>query len=212
MGLYLLSLLQDLGMDVGVYRDDGLAVSRKTPFQMEKLKKKIQKVFKDNGLNIVISVNLQSVDFLDVTLDLKLGTYKPFVKPNNTPLYINVKSNHPPPILRNIPLAVNKRLSEISANEEIFDNAAPVYQKALKDSGHNFTLKFNKEDSIKVNGDKQKRRKKRNIIWFNPPFSTNVKYRVGEKFLKLVEKCFPKGSSLYKLFNKNHMKVSYKTS
>ena len=86
MGLYLLSLLQDLGIDVGLYRDDGLAVSRKTPFQMEKLKKKIQKIFKDNGLNIIISVNLQVVDFLDVTLDLKLGTYKPFMK-LNTPIY-----------------------------------------------------------------------------------------------------------------------------
>ena len=211
VGLYLLSLLQDLGMDVGLYRDDGMAVSKKTPFQMEKLKKKIQKVFKDNGLNIVISVNLQSVDFLDVTLDLKLGTYKPFVKPNNTPLYINAKSNHPPSILKNIPLAVNKRLSEISSNEEIFNNAAPMYQKALKDSGHNFNLKFNKEDTFKPNGGKKKRKKKRNIIWFNPPFSTNVNYRVGEKFLKLVEKCFPKGSSLYKLFNKNNMKISYKT-
>ena len=133
------------------------------------------------------------------------------MKRNNTPIYINVKCKHPPPILKNIPLAINKRLSEISSNEDIFNNAAPVYQKALKDSGHNFTLKFNKEDAIKVNSDKQKRKKKRNIIWFNPPFSTNVNFRVGEKFLKLVEKCFPKGSSLYKLFNKNNMKISYKT-
>ena len=74
VGLYLLSLLQDLGIDVGLYRDDGLAACRKTPFQMEKIKKKVQKIFKDNGLNVVISANLQTVDFLDVTLDLKLGT------------------------------------------------------------------------------------------------------------------------------------------
>ena len=66
----------------GLYRDDGLGACRKTPFQMEKIKKQIQKVFRDNGLNVIISVNLNTVDFLDVTLDLKLGTYKPFSKPN----------------------------------------------------------------------------------------------------------------------------------
>ena len=59
----------------------------------------------------------------------------------------------------------------------------------------------------------RKRKEKRKEILFGstPPFSTNVNYRVGEKFLKLVEKCFPKGSSLYKLFNKNNMKIRYKT-
>ena len=43
VGLYLLSLLQDLGVDIGLYRDDGLGACRKTPFQMEKIKKQIQK-------------------------------------------------------------------------------------------------------------------------------------------------------------------------
>lgn len=177
---------------------------------MEKIKKQIQKVFRDNGLNVIISVNLNTVDFLDVTLDLKLGTYKPFSKPNDVPLYIHAKSNHPPPTLRNVLLAVNKRLSEISSNEDIFNEAAPIYQKALKDSGYNHTLKFSKE--IPKNSEtKRQRKKKRNIIWFNPPYSANVTSKVGEKFLKLIDKFFPKGSKFYKLFNRNNLKVSYRT-
>ena len=167
VGLYLLSLLQDLGIDLGLYRDDGAGVSRKTPFQLEKAKKKIQKVFLDNGLKIVISVNLLVIDFLDVTLDLRMGTYKPYAKPNNTPLYVHAKSNHPPPVLKNIPLAVNKRLSEISSSEEIFNNAAPAYQKSLKDSGYNHTLKYSPKP-IQDSECKKKRKKKRKVIWFNP--------------------------------------------
>ena len=34
-------------------------------------------------------------------------------------------------ILKNIPLAINKRLSEISSDKESFDKAAPTYQQAL---------------------------------------------------------------------------------
>ena len=206
VGLYLLSLLQDLGIDLGLYRDDGAGVSRKTPFQLEKAKKKIQKVFLDNGLKI--SVNLLVIDFLDVTLDLRMGTYKPYAKPNNVPLYVNAKSNHPPAVLKNIPLAVNKRLSEISSTEEIFNNAAPIYQKSLKDSGYNHTLKF---DPKPKSSESKKRKKKRKVIWFNPPYSTNVTTDVGRQFLKLIDKCFPKGSKLNKIFNRNSLKVSYRT-
>ena len=86
-----------------------------------------------------------------------------------------------------------------------------MYQKALRDDCHNFTLKFNKEDTIKTKWCEKEKKRKKKYHWFNPPFSTNVNNRVGEKFLKLVEKCFPKCISLYKLFNKNNMKISYKT-
>ena len=68
----------------------------------------------------------------------------PYTKPNNILQYLHAKSNHPPVVLRNIPTGVNKRLSEISSNEEIFNNAAPIYQKALDESGHVFKLKYKK--------------------------------------------------------------------
>ena len=42
-----------------------------------------------------------------------------------------------------------------------------------------------------------------------PLLSQNMKTNIGMKFLKLITKHFPKGSSLHKLFNKNDVKVSY---
>ena len=126
------------------------------------------------------------MDFLDITLDLELGTYSPYTKPNDTPLYVHSGSNRPPSILKNIPLAVNDRLSAISSNKEIFNKAVPPYQKSLEDSG--FTHKLEYKPPTPRTGN---RCRKRNIIWFNPPFSLNVKTKVGEKNLKIVDKCFP---------------------
>ena len=81
-----------------------------------KAKNEICKVFQKNGLKITIQTNLKIVDFLDVTLDLENDIYKPYLKPNNQILYVNVGSNNPPNILQNIPASVNQRLSMISKN------------------------------------------------------------------------------------------------
>ena len=142
-GLYLLSLLSPLKINPGLYRDDGLIASKLTPRQNENLKKKICKIFKDEGLRITIEANINVVNFLDVTFDTSRDIFKPFMKPNDTPIYVNKESNHPPSILKNIPQAVNDRLSRISANEKLFEEAASSYQRALNDSGFNHTLKFN---------------------------------------------------------------------
>lgn len=90
---------------------------------MENIKKNICKIFSTNGLKITIDVNFKCVDFLDVTLNLNTGIYQPFMKPNNTSLYVNKQTNHPPNILKNIPEGINKRLSTISANETVFNAA-----------------------------------------------------------------------------------------
>ena len=66
----------------------------------------------------------------------------PFNKPNNIPLYINKKSNHPPRIISNIPQSINRRLSGISYDKESFDKAAPFYQKALDNSGPSTSSHF----------------------------------------------------------------------
>ena len=54
VGLYLLSQLQHLAMNVGLYRDDGLASTNKRPRAVENMKKEMCQIFKDNGLNITI--------------------------------------------------------------------------------------------------------------------------------------------------------------
>ena len=133
----------NLNLDCILYRDDGLGVSRSTPRQREGIKKKICQIFNKHGLNVTGDANKKIVQFLDVELNLSENTYKPFIKPNDTPLYVNVKSNHPSCITKNIPEAINKRLSALSSNKDMFNSVSQLYQDALKMAGYNYNLKFN---------------------------------------------------------------------
>ena len=45
---------------------------------------------------------------MDVRLDLSDGSHRPYRKPNDTPVYINAASNHPPSIPKHIPKMVEK--------------------------------------------------------------------------------------------------------
>ena len=64
---------------------------------------------------------------------------------------------------------------------------------------------------MKYTKSKPGRRKtqKRNIIWFNPPFSQSVLTNVAKTFFQLVTKYFPRTHKLHKIFNRNTVKVSY---
>ena len=121
-------------------------------------------------------------------------------------MYVHTQSNHPPNILLNIPKSVNQRLSSISSSEEVFNAAIPPYQQALNESGYDHVLKFCPPNP----NEEEKNIRQRKITWFNPPFSKNVKTNVGENFLTLIEKCFPKNHPLHKIINKNTVKISYK--
>ena len=92
--------------------------------------------------NITAEANKKNVNFLDVNLDLNTGLYRPYMKPNDVPTYVHKDSNHPKAILENIPHSVNRRLSTISSNSDVFKQAIPPFQEALKRSGHNYTLHF----------------------------------------------------------------------
>ena len=127
------------------------------------------------------------------------------MKPEDKPCYVNSESNHPPAIIRNIPLSINKRLSKISSNKEIFDNAAPIYQAELTKNGYHHTLEF--DQTATTNRRKTRHRK---VIYFNPPYSMNVKTNIGAKFLRLLDQHFPPGSLLYPLLNRRKVKLSYR--
>ena len=58
----LLFQCRHLGLDMGVFRDDGLAVSSKTPRQIELIKKELCNIFKANGLQITIEANIPQDD------------------------------------------------------------------------------------------------------------------------------------------------------
>ena len=190
---------------IGLYRDDGLAafwgVSGR---EADRIRKDI-KIFADLGLKITIQINLKVINYLDITLNLHTGKYYPYRKPNDRPLYINHQSNHPPKIIENIPSSVSRRLTDISSDRTVFEEAKPLYNDALRESG------YNKGEQYLENRKAGKKRKNRprNITWFNPPYSQNVATNVGRKFRSLVKKHFPKKSKLHKIFNTNTLKLSY---
>lgn len=62
---YMLSLLAPkLKHEVGLYRDDGVAVCRATPRKIEKINQEVSHAFKSNGLKITIEANKNIIDFL----------------------------------------------------------------------------------------------------------------------------------------------------
>ena len=141
--------------------------------------------------------------FLDLELDLENGVHRPYRKPDNEPLYVNANSNHPPNVLKQIPKGIAKRLSEISSNEEVFKAAIPQYEEALKRSGFDQKLEY------VPNQENTRRRRSRNIIYYNPPFSLGVKTNIGKEFLRLLRTHFHRNHKFHKLFNKNNVKLSY---
>ena len=110
VGLFLLSELVKLKNFTPIlYRDDGLGITNSKARQTGKLRESII----NNNLKITIETGLTTVDFLDVTLDLERGIYKPYRKPGDKPLYVSARSNHPPGVLKNIPLGIKRRLCDI---------------------------------------------------------------------------------------------------
>ena len=166
-----------------------------------------ENVFKDCGLKIAVSANQKSVDFLDVTFDLDTETYQQHKKPNNEIKYIHKNSNHPLNIINQIPKSIALRLSDTSSNKEIFMKSKVYYEKALYESRYSTNLEYTPHDDCQKK--KEQRKRKRNIIWFNPPYSKNVQMTIGKVFFKLLHKHFPKSNKLLKIFNRNTIKISY---
>ena len=145
MGTYMLNLLSKRynNNNFGLCRDNGLAVLKnKSGPLSEQVKKIIQKIFKEHGLDIIIQCNMKIVNYLDVTSNLSDGTYKPYTKPNNEIKYIHKNSNHPSSVIRQIPLCIESRLSTLSLNEKMFQETVSPYQKALQNSGYRHTLTY----------------------------------------------------------------------
>ena len=172
---------------------------------MEKTKQKLIEVFKSEGLKITVELGLKATDFLDVQFNLENGEYRPYRKPDNPPIYIDARSNHPKTILKQMRNMIENRLQGLSCNEKVFNEEKVIYEKALKDSGHPHELKFHNDKKAKT-----RKRRRHNPSYFNPPFSLNVKTNVGAQFLKLVDK-HGKGKPLGKIMNRSEIKVSYCT-
>ena len=117
-------------------------------------------IYRENELDIVIQCNMKTVNYLDVTLNLENSTYRPYQKENNQIKYINTESNHPPSIIKQLPLSIESRLSLLSSSEEIFNDSVTPYQDALDKSGYKHKLKY----QANINTANNKKQRKRNII------------------------------------------------
>ena len=317
VGLMILAKFKDEFPDINLalYRDDGLGFhNTMTPQKLDNIRKKLHSFFKKMDLQITIETGLKKVDFLDVTFDLNDASYQPYRKPNDTPLYIHKQSNHPKHVIFNNPIAINKRLSEISSSKQKFDRYKNIYQDALNASEYNFKLNYIKDNynsnisansnenstndntdhqtlpkvlitntpdlasnsrlsaspvqsqlvtptqprrsqrlrnnvkhsttnqnkptttsmtdpvnltqphvmptppntdqnsNDKLHDDKKTRNKnKKKILWFNPPFSSSLKTKFGQLFLKLLDKHFPIDHPLYPVMNRRKCKISFRT-
>ena len=116
MGTFILNKLKNVLQKntFGLYRDVGLAVIKGLSGpEIERLKKNVVKKLKDCGLNITIAANLHTVNYLDVTFGMQKGTYLPYRKPDNQPVFINNCSNHPSTVIKQLLKSISKRLSNL---------------------------------------------------------------------------------------------------
>ena len=86
------------------------------------------------------------MDYLDVTFNLTDSSYRPFNKINNEINYIHKQSNHPPSIIKQLPLSVERHLSKLPSNEKIFNDSIPICQEAIIKAGYNHKLTYQKHD------------------------------------------------------------------
>ena len=174
VGLYILHILStkyEKNLN-GIYRDDGLTTCFENVSgpQADRIRKDFINIFRKKfQLSIVCETNLKIANFLDVTLELTTGKYKPYNKPDNI-LYINVKSNHPPNIIKNLPESISRRINKLSSDKSIFDSSKDLYNNALSSSG--FKDKIDIDPDFNKNISRCKNRK-RKIIGFNSPYGSN---------------------------------------
>ena len=101
VGTFLLGKISEIcnKSNTELYRDHGLSIFRnKSGTQLEKMKKKLQRLFKEYDLEITAESNLNIVNYLDVTFNLKDGTFRPYHKPDDQIQYIHTESNHRSPL------------------------------------------------------------------------------------------------------------------
>ena len=165
----------------------------------------MQILFKKYDLEIKAESNQKVVNYLNVTLNLKNGTLRPYHIPGDQMQYIHTESNHPQNFIKHIPASIDSRLSNLSSTETVFKESTSHYENNLRQSGYNKKLTYKPTDTNHQKHSKHKRK----IIWFNPPFSKNVSTKIDKSFLGLLDLHFPRNHIYSSIFNRNKIKVSY---
>ena len=79
---------------IGLYRDDGLATLKNTSAaESEKFKKKkFQKIFKEKDLDITVQCNLDTINYLDIILNLNDVSYRPESTTKKSTIFTSIQT------------------------------------------------------------------------------------------------------------------------
>ena len=77
-------------------------------------------------------------------------------------------------------MSIEKQLSSLSSSKEIFEETTPCYGEYLSNCRYREKLSYRDTTSPNLI---TKRKRQRNILWFNPPYSKTVKTKIGKIFL-----------------------------
>ena len=174
--------------------------------QLERIKKSLQKTFKDFDLEIVAGSNLRIVNYLDVTLNLNDGSFRPCDKPDDIIQYINKEFSHHPNLIKLLPAFIEKRLSNNSFAEKIFQESPIYYKDALTKARYLYKVVYHTPSASYLENNNKNRQ--RNVLWFNLSCSKSVTTRIGQSFLYLIDIYFSKYHTFNKTFNRNNVKLS----
>ena len=192
---------------LALYRDDGLTTFKNVGGPApEKIKKYFLKLFREHELELAIQCNRKVMNFLDVTLNLENSSYCPYLKDNNKIIDFNTESNDNLSIIKQLLKSTELRLSQLSANEEIFKNSIKPYKEALTKTSYKQEKWY--QQNIRQNTTTTKNRI-RNIIWLISPYSANVVTKVGKHVKSLLDKHFPSHNKFHKLFSRITGKIRY---
>ena len=187
--LYKLDGIIDPGCH-GLYCDDGLIMIDKcTPRKGDIIRKKLHWLFDKFGFKLDIQADLKITDYLDVMFNLYDGTMSPFRKNDQYPCYINVGSNHPRKVFKQIPNSFTIRLSTNSSNEDIFPQNKQDYEIALKNSGYKEKLLYKSKDDY-TNVLNRSNNRKRKILWFTSPYNISCTHKNRKRIFLNIRKKF----------------------
>ena len=134
-----------------------------------------------------------------MTLNLNDGLFRSCDKPDDISQYINKDFNHPPSLIKYLPASIEKRLSDNSSDEKIFQELAIYYEDTSNKAGYIDKVVHHAPGASNL--ENKNKNCQWNVIWFNLPYSRSVTKRIGQSFLYLIDVHFPKSHAFNKKYS-----------
>ena len=101
-------------------------------------------------------------------------------------------------------MSIERLLSFLSSSKEIFEEAASYYEQSLSNCGYKEKLDYPDPTSPNLI---TKRKRQRNISWFNPPYSKTVKTKIGKVLFAANQKAFSKRAKIPQNLQQKHPEI-----